>query len=168
MRRCRGNPFVERAVQEALKSTMDQKLGSVVVYGNEIISTGHNKHCNSMTNLWSFHAEVSALMQLKKLPKSQLKECEMYVVRIGPPSSKCAVRMSRPCQHCAKFIEGMGIRRVFYTTNETEELDYEYDYPPQMRGSGGSAGGNRRQQQCLRRDLDVDSFNDSRNIACAC
>lgn len=151
MRRCRGNPFVERAVQEALKSTMDHKLGSVVVYGNEIISMGHNKHCDTMSNLWSFHAEVAALMQLKRLPRSQLKECEMYVVRIGPPSSKCAVRMSKPCKHCAKFIEDMGIRRVFYTTNETEGLDYEYEYPPfASRGEW--------QRQRLRQRLRCDSF----------
>jgi len=153
MRRCRGNPYVERAVQEALKSTMDHKLGSVVVHGNEIISMGHNHHSDSMSNLWSFHAEVAALMQLKKLPKSQLKECEMYVVRIGPPSSKCAVRMSKPCKHCAKFIEDMGIRKVFYTTNETEELDYEYDYPP-----FAARGNSPWQRQCLRQRLRRDSM----------
>jgi tRNA(Arg) A34 adenosine deaminase TadA len=130
MRHCRGNPFVERAVQEALKSTMDQKLGSVVVHANEIISMGHNRHCNTMSHLWSFHAEVAALMQLRKLPKNQLKECEMYVVRIGPPSSRCGMRLSKPCDHCAKYIEDMGIRRVFYTTDDTSDLEYEFDYPP--------------------------------------
>jgi|APGre2960657468_1045069.scaffolds.fasta_scaffold01539_8 deoxycytidylate deaminase len=118
MPRCRNNPYVERAMQEAMKSTMDQKLGSVVVYGNEIISIGYNKHCNTMEHLWSYHAEVSALMPLRKLPKRQLKECEMYVVRIGPPSSLCSVRMSKPCDRCAKIINEMGIRRVFYTTND--------------------------------------------------
>jgi len=66
------------------------------------------------------HAEVAAIMQLRGKPPSYLRECEMYVVRIGRRHS-CPthpLRLSKPCANCEALIRERGIRRVYYSVNE--------------------------------------------------
>lgn len=121
--------LIEIAIKEAKRSPMNQKHGCVVVHNNRIVASAHN-HMPPMFNN-SVHAEVDALKKVKH-KSSLLKECDLYIVRIGPDSSKNALKYSKPCASCARFIASCGIRSVFYSTN------YEYDMYCQQTKRGSS------------------------------
>lgn len=124
----RRNFFVERAVIEAKKSPMDQRLGAVVVRQNKVIAAAHNEYVpmswTTQNKCFSIHAEAGALHQLKGLSRKYLSDCEMYVVRIGTAYMNYPLKLSKPCSKCTRCIESMGIRRVYYSTNEEFEESY--------------------------------------------
>ena len=113
--------FCERAIAEAQRSPLEHKLGAVIVKDNKVVAAGFNQYTvNHYRHAWSVHAEVAAIMQLRGKPPSYLRECEMYVVRIGRRHS-CPthpLRLSKPCANCEALIRERGIRRVYYSVNE--------------------------------------------------
>lgn len=110
--------MIDVAIKEAKRSPMLQKHGCIVVHNNRVVSSAHNHMPPMFQN--SVHAEVNALKKIKH-KSALLKECDLYIVRIGPDSSQNALKYSKPCAACARFITSCGIRSVFYSTN------YEYD-----------------------------------------
>jgi carbamoyl-phosphate synthase large subunit len=50
-----------------------------------------------------------------------LEECDIYVVRVGPSIYNNCLKMSKPCEKCAKFIRKYNLRCAYYSTN------YEFD-----------------------------------------
>ena len=114
--------FMEQAVKMAKKSVMEHKHGAVIVHNNEIIATGYNYRQYYMCHGFSIHAEVDALTKLKGR-KNLLAEAELYVARIGKynpaaPGAFC-LKYSKPCRECSKAILKQGIRKVYYSTEET-------------------------------------------------
>lgn len=105
----------DRAVQLAKKSTMNQRHGAVIVKGGEIIGQGYNHAATFMSHSWSCHAEVSAILNLKNKSKRYLEDATLIVVRIGPDSIGCPMKLSKPCENCRKAIEKAGIKKVFYS-----------------------------------------------------
>jgi deoxycytidylate deaminase len=112
------NHGCERACQIAKKSGMNHRHGAVVLFNGDIISEGYNRECSEFKEQYSVHAEVDALLKIRRLGKHILSRCDLVVVRIGPESLDHAMKFSMPCAKCGAFIERMGIRKVYYSTNE--------------------------------------------------
>lgn len=98
------------------------RMGAVVVKGNRILSTGANQVSRGCKYIhdkkWSdsLHAEAAAILQLlKHNDLRSLAGADLYVTRINKVGH---VRMAKPCRYCQDLAQAVGIRRIFYTTNE--------------------------------------------------
>ena len=77
----------------------------------------------------TIHAERAVVKQLGDL--QQLRGASLYVVRVSK-SNQCGIKNSEPCYDCHIFLkkchEKYGLSRVFYSTHEFVEMDF--DSPP--------------------------------------
>ena len=100
--------------------------GAVLVKGGNIINAGHNKwsyssfgrrfrHRDKGTS--TLHAELATILNLDR---SVTQGADIYVVRVG---SEGKFKMSKPCPMCETALKHVGIKRVYYTTNN-ETLEY--------------------------------------------
>ena len=120
-----------KAVSE-LSDHKHYKIGAVVVMNHRIISSASNS--NSKThplqkkyNKYRFtdegdhkqHAELAALVPLIR-DGIDLSNAAIYVYRVHKNGT---LAMSRPCPSCMQLIKDVGIKRVFYTT----ENGYAYE-----------------------------------------
>lgn len=102
-------------------------VGCVVVYQGQIIAIGCN--CNkthptqkfynkyrmkSETLLPKLHAEISCINQIKDLDIN-FSRVKMYVYRIRKDQP---YGLARPCPSCMAAIMDLGIRDIYYTTND--------------------------------------------------
>lgn len=113
--------MLKRATKEAGKSIFERaRMGAVVSNKNRILSCGHNeirhyKNCPTPRK-WknSLHAEQSAILKmLNKGRHNELIGSTLHVSRIlkdGTPA------LAKPCELCQDLIIAVGIKRVFYTT----------------------------------------------------
>lgn len=102
------------------------KVGAVAVYKHHIISSGHNsiktaplqKKYNacrfSEDTIHSIHSELACLKPLIGRRDINFKHVDLYVYRSGKSSSTL---LARPCLSCMKLIKDLGIRNIYYTTN---------------------------------------------------
>jgi tRNA(Arg) A34 adenosine deaminase TadA len=108
------------AIQVAQSSTMAQMHGAVIVRGGKTIKSA----CNSLKpihyyqfGLWS-HAEVAAIVSDYRSDRSHVGS-DVFVVRIKyNEDGSIRTLNSKPCAHCCKALEVLGIRRVYYTTDD--------------------------------------------------
>ena len=108
--------YIEYAVSVAKKSTMVQKHGCVIVHKNKVIAVGFNYAI--IPSRFSIHAEQDAINKAKKkLSRAELKNCKLYVVRIGQDSMENPLKYSKPCPNCSISIHSAGIKSVYYSTN---------------------------------------------------
>jgi hypothetical protein len=77
----------------------------------------------------TIHAEKNVVKELGNL--EQMRGATMYVFRISKCRTKLGmekIQNSEPCYDCHLFLEkcvkNYGLRRVFYSTNEFVELDF--------------------------------------------
>ena len=109
------------AYKIALGSTFERhKLGAVIIKGGSVISTGYNsiRHTREIGKS-TLHAEEAAIIKLLKSRRQHLLVgAELYVCRTRP-NGTCG--LSRPCARCMSLIKAVGIKRVFYTTDEGTE-----------------------------------------------
>lgn len=125
-----------KAVSE-LSDHKHYKIGAVVVMNHRIISSASNS--NSKThplqkkyNKYRFtddgdhkqHAELAALVPLIR-DGIDLSNAAIYVYRVHKNGT---LAMSRPCPSCMQLIKDVGIKRVFYTT----ENGYAYEKTTQQ------------------------------------
>lgn len=114
--------FMEKAQKEAKKSTLQTKVGAVLVLGKTIIS-GHNKDkthpefANPQKHIrTSLHAELDCLIKARnnKFPTTLFSGGTVYVSREvnGKPA------MARPCEHCISFLRDAGIEKMMYSIPE--------------------------------------------------
>lgn len=122
----------EEALFRAAKSISEfgdhhrHKVGAVVVLKHRIISSGcnntkthplqkqYNKYRFAEDGVHTCHAELVALLPLIK-DGIDLTDASVYVYREhknGTPG--CA----RPCKSCMELIKDVGIKRIFYTTED--------------------------------------------------
>jgi|APGre2960657423_1045063.scaffolds.fasta_scaffold135940_1 deoxycytidylate deaminase len=119
MKKCDSvQDMCERASRIAENSVMNHRHGAVVIHDGKVVAEGYNHESSGMKHQFSIHAEVDALSKVRKLSKAFLAECEMIVVRIGPQTFKNALKLSMPCTRCKNYIERLGIRKVYYSTND--------------------------------------------------
>lgn len=108
----------QRACRVARKSGMNHRHGAILIHNGSIVAEGYNYESPDFKDLFSIHAEMDVLSKVKHLGKTFLSQCDMMVVRIGPTTLEHTTKLSMPCPLCRPMIETMGIRRVYYTTND--------------------------------------------------
>ena len=102
-------------------------IGCVAVYQGQVIGLGCNtnkthpvqKFYNryrepSDTMLPKLHAEISCINQIKHL-NINFSKVKLYIYRIRKDQP---YGMARPCPSCMAAIKDLGIRDIYYTTNE--------------------------------------------------
>ena len=102
----RRRNHVKKCIEQACRSSMRCKHGSVAVLNDEIVAEG----CNVMENdsddatHFSLHAEVNAIQQCKK-KKLNTKEIDIYVVRLKTRNRKIVgLYNSDPCLNCFRMM----------------------------------------------------------------
>jgi deoxycytidylate deaminase len=121
-------PIILSVIEEAKKSEYKPQMGAVIFDKRRIVSLGHNYGHRSARKLHprfqnfkgSIHAEVDSIIKAK----TDLSGYSMLVIRVN---NKDQLRLAKPCNNCLKYIEYVGIRRVFYSVNHypyITELDY--------------------------------------------
>lgn len=116
--------FLRRAAVVAARSPVrNHRHGCIIVKDGEILAEGYNNYTQHFEHKFTIHAEVDALMKLKK-HKKMLLECELYVVRIGTDLMGRPLKYSRPCQDCTRAILNYGIKKVYFSTSEEFMKEY--------------------------------------------
>ena len=82
--------------------------GSVVVLRNSIIGRG--------ANFGFVHAEVSSIMNCDPVRRSSRNNLVVFVCRVD---ARGLFRNSKPCENCQQYMRRRGIRKVYYTIDET-------------------------------------------------
>lgn len=111
--------IIDIAKEEACKSSHKARMGCVIFNKKTIISKSYNSALKSRKKLhpkyqkwdYSVHAELDAIIKARH----DLKGCSLLIVRLNKNNE---LRMSKPCHHCMKYIEHVGIKNIFYTDNE--------------------------------------------------
>ena len=102
-------------------------VGCVAVYQGQVIGLGcncnkthpaqkfYNKYRNPSDSLLpKLHAEISCLNQIKHL-SINFEKVRLYIYRIRKDQP---FGWSRPCPSCMAAIKDLGIRDIYYTTND--------------------------------------------------
>jgi len=100
--------------------------GAVLVRGGNIINTGHNKWTYSSfgkrfrhrdRGVSTLHAELATVLNLDR---SITQGADIYVVRVNNQGN---FKMSKPCLMCDTALRHVGIKRIYYTT-DNGDLEY--------------------------------------------
>lgn len=104
-----------------------QHIGCVAVYQGQVIGLGcncnkthptqkfYNKYRIKSDNMLpKLHAEISCINQIKHLDIN-FSKVKLYIYRIRKDQP---FGLSRPCPSCMAAIKDLGIRYVYYTTND--------------------------------------------------
>ena len=118
-----------------------QHVGCVAVYQGQVIGLGCN--CNKTHPMQKFynkyrmpsdymlpklHAEISCINQIKHLDIN-FSKVKLYIYRIRKDQP---FGLSRPCPSCMAAIRDLGIRDIYYTTND----GYVYEKLEKNKGAG--------------------------------
>ena len=112
----------DEAVRMARRSDMLHRHGAVITRCGEIVARGFNKNVNHYHHVWSQHAEVDVICDLRRrFPvesrnRRWLRECRLYVVRVGPDALGNPLKNSLPCCNCTRAILDAQIPVVFYSS----------------------------------------------------
>lgn len=107
------------------------RLGSVIVYKNKVISIGWNveNKTNPLQEEYnrlreydidvnktksSIHAEFAAMLKIKHM-NIEFNKINLFVYRIRKDES---IGNARPCAACMGFAKKLGIKNIYYTTND--------------------------------------------------
>jgi deoxycytidylate deaminase len=117
---------MQLAIRMAEKSPSRFRLGAVLAYRNQVLSTGHNnmgrthplqqKFARDRSFALGLHAEVDACLGVAE---ADLDGADLYVARILKDGR---VAMAKSCAVCIKFMKDVGIHRVYFT-NENGNLE---------------------------------------------
>lgn len=69
------------------------------------------------TTNFSIHAEKAAIMSVKR--KSILKDCVLFVVRIGPDDE--SLMSSVPCDRCKNLINKVNIEKTYFSKDDNSQ-----------------------------------------------
>ena len=115
------------AISDKKSNFKNIQVGCVAVYQGQVIGLGCN--CNkthptqqyynryrkrSDTLLPKLHAEISCINQIKHL-NINFSKVKLYIYRIRKDQP---FGMARPCPSCMAAIRDLGIRDIYYTTND--------------------------------------------------
>lgn len=126
--------YFEKARQVAAVSDYPKiHVGCVAVYQGQVIALGCNSNKTHPTQkfynrfreesdvlLPKLHAEINCINQLKWM-NVNFSKVKLYIYRIGNDRD---FRMARPCPSCMAAIKDLGIRDIYYTTND----GYSYEH----------------------------------------
>jgi deoxycytidylate deaminase len=98
------------------------RVGAVIVKGGNIVATGYNsRQPSKILGTPTRHAEAAAILSLlKEKRQDELVGSVMYVSRFTRGGQ---LGIAAPCPACNALIRSVGIRKVFYTTDDgTKEM----------------------------------------------
>lgn len=120
--------YFDKARQVATISDFNKvHIGCVAVYQGQVIGLGCN--CNKTHPTQKFynryreysdallpklHAEISCINQIKNLDIN-FSKVKLYIYRIRKDQP---FGLARPCPSCMAAIRDLGIKEIFYTTND--------------------------------------------------
>jgi len=119
-----------KAIEVARSAEGQFRLGSVLVRGRRIVSTGTNlTKTHPMQGKYAkksgyprriyLHAEIRALIKTKK------KGDTLFVARLS--KNGYSLRLAKPCQTCRLALASEGVKKVVYSVSnnnwETMELE---------------------------------------------
>ena len=103
------------------------KIGCLIVSGHRIISSGYNSDkTNPIQKKYNrlrfseetphrLHAEVSALLPLLNNKDIDFSKVKIFTYREKADHS---LGTSRPCKSCMALIKDLGIKNIYYTTDD--------------------------------------------------
>ena len=118
-----------KAREIALSSTYPKfHVGCIAVYHGAVIASGINsskthpiqffynryRDCSDSTLPPTLHAEIDCINQLKHL-NINFSKVKLYIYRIRKDQP---FGIARPCPSCMAAIKDLGIRDIYYTTND--------------------------------------------------
>lgn len=120
--------FFDKAKQVAgISDYYKTHIGCVAVYQGQIIGIGcncnkthpiqhyYNRYRRQADNMLpKLHAEISCLNQIKSLTIN-FSKVKLYIYRIRKDQP---YGIARPCPSCMAAIRDLGIRDLYYTTND--------------------------------------------------
>lgn len=120
--------YFDKAKQTAkISDYYKTHVGCVAVYQNSIIGVGcncnkthptqqyYNKYRKQSVNLLpKLHAEINCLGSIKHM-EINFSKVKLYIYRIRKDRP---FGMSRPCPSCMAAIKDLGIKNIYYTTND--------------------------------------------------
>ncbi|MGN0382772.1 MAG: deaminase [Eubacterium sp.] len=120
--------YFKRAKEIAMISDYRKiHIGCIAVYQGRIIGIGYNSNkthpiqmyynayrISSDSLLPKLHAEIHCISQLKNMDIN-FSKVKLYIYRIR---KKQPYGMARPCPSCMAAIRDLGIRDVYYTTDD--------------------------------------------------
>jgi len=95
--------------------------GAILVKGGNVINAAHNKWSYSSfgkrfrerdKGISTLHAELAVVLNLDR---SITQGTDIYVVRVDRAGE---FRMSKPCSMCESALKHVGIKRIYYTTDD--------------------------------------------------
>ena len=118
-------------VAKAVAETSDfprQHIGCAVVYKHRLISSGCNckvthpkqrelnreRFDEDTIHHWK-HAELDALLPLMNRKNVEWNKVKLYIYREMKDGTKA---LAKPCASCQKLINELGIKKIYYTTND--------------------------------------------------
>lgn len=113
--------YLQLARSASLLSTHPKyKMGAVIV-NKKPVSVGcnlmktHPKYANGKETTLSIHAEVKAVLSC---PPNLLQGAKIWIYR----ESRAGMPMlAKPCENCLAVLEEVGIKRVYFTTQDGYE-----------------------------------------------
>lgn len=116
--------YLDKAVDLAKLSDCNFKHGAMIRKSGRTISVGINYEVNDPKYLEhdtvklhaSVHAEVAAMNACKKV---NLTGATLFVARVDKRDNPA---MSKPCENCQKMMRARGIKKVYYTIDNSIDL----------------------------------------------
>ena len=129
----RGFKLAKNASTFSDYSKKDIHIGAVITYKNKVVGVGWNtnkthpcqmkynayrkskngRDYNSENHLPFLHAEIMALQHAKRSFNGDLNKCSIFVYSKKKDGS---TRLTRPCKACSKALKDLGIKNIYYTT----------------------------------------------------
>lgn len=104
-------------IEQACRSNMKyHKHGSVILLGNEILSTGYNSDYGTIIKgHWSLHAEVDSILKCKTMKKF-INYSDLFVIRLKFNDRKIVgLNYSKPCNNCIRMAKKENIKRIYFS-----------------------------------------------------
>lgn len=134
--------FFDKAKQVAeISDYYKTHVGCVAVYQGQVIGIGCNCNKTHPTQYYynryriqtdnmlpKLHAEISCLNQIKSL-NINFSKVKLYIYRIRKDQP---YGLARPCPSCMAAIKDLGIRNIYYTTND----GYSYEHLEKFKVGG--------------------------------
>lgn len=108
------------AIKASFHSDLRQhKMGAAIYYKGQFLAAGFNSlKTDPITHYFDKafcrHAEIHALKKAK-VKKFDLTNASIWVYRMTKDGD---LAMAKPCEMCMEKAAELGIREIFYTTNE--------------------------------------------------
>lgn len=133
----RNDPHAERIIGELFTLATDvrcnrnYRLMACIARRGRIISYGSNSlkshplqfKYGRVPDCIFLHAEIAAIKNaLRVVEVDDLKNCTMYIARAkydGSRRRKSIMGIAKPCEGCMRAILEFGIKRVYYSTNDS-------------------------------------------------